>query len=108
MRFLLRGQDQLVMMIFVVFFFVFIFSSSVSQTEWQSERKKEYQFQVDINTATVEELQTLPGIGGKLAEGIAEYRKTKGPFNDHYEIMNVKGIGVKKLNTVKPYLRDFP
>jgi competence protein ComEA len=92
----------------MVFFFVLIFSFSVSQKEWKHEQKKEYQFQVDINTATIEELQILPGIGEKLAEGIAVYRETEGPFNDHHEIMNVKGIGVKKLNTVKPYLRDLP
>jgi comEA protein len=107
MKFFIRYQDQLTIICFMVFFFVLIFSFSVSQQEWKPEQKNEYRFQVDINTASIEELQVLPGIGEKLAAGIAEYRKTEGPFNDHHEIMNVKGIGVKKLATVKPYLRNF-
>lgn len=89
-------------------FFAVIFSFSFFQQEWEPEHKKEYQFLIDMNTAPVEELLALPGIGEKLAEGIVLYRKEKGPFNDHQEIMNVKGIGEKKLNTVKPYLREFP
>jgi competence ComEA-like helix-hairpin-helix protein len=110
MKLFLRYQDQLTIIFFGVLFFAVIFSFSFLQQakEWEPEHQKEYQFLVDMNTATVEEFQTLPGIGEKLAAEITLYRKTKGPFNDHREIMNVKGIGVKKLDTVKPYLRNFP
>jgi competence ComEA-like helix-hairpin-helix protein len=108
MRLFLRYQDQWTIIFFGVLFFVVIFSFFQQAKEWKPEHKKEYQFLVDMNTAPVEELQALPGIGEKLAEGIILYRKEKGPFNDHREIMNVKGIGVKKLDTVKPYLREFP
>ncbi|MDR3197594.1 MAG: helix-hairpin-helix domain-containing protein [Planctomycetaceae bacterium] len=108
MRFFLRYQDQFTVIFFLIFFFVFIFFFSVSQKEWEPEQQKEYLYQVDPNTATAEELQILPGIGEKLAKEITAYREIEGPFNEHHEIMNVKGIGVKKLNTVQPYLRNLP
>jgi competence ComEA-like helix-hairpin-helix protein len=110
MKLFLRNQDQLTIIFLGVPFFVVIFSFLFFQQakEWESGCPKEYQFLVDMNTAPVEELQSLPGIGEKLAEEIMLYREKRGPFNEHHEIMDVKGIGVKKLNTVKPYLRDFP
>lgn len=48
---------------------------------------------VNINTATAEELQTLPGIGETKAAAIIEYRETHGAFGDVSEITNVNGIG---------------
>ena len=67
---------------------------------------KEYTFRIDLNTATHGELQTLPGIGPKLAENIIRYRDEHAPIQDFSEIMNVHGIGVKRYNTMKPYFTD--
>lgn len=50
---------------------------------------------VNINTATVEELKTLKGIGEKKAEAIIEYRKKNGSFKNKEELMKVRGIGKK-------------
>ena len=58
---------------------------------------------VNINTATVEELQTLPKIGPKTAEAIVKYRK-KHPFESVEDLINVKGIGEKKLELIKPHV----
>lgn len=52
---------------------------------------------VDINTATREELTTLPGIGEVLADRIIEYRITHGPFEVFEQLLNVEGIGSGKL-----------
>jgi competence protein ComEA len=52
---------------------------------------------ININTATVEQLQTLKGIGAKTAMAIIEYRDTIGQFTDVEELAQVKGIGEKKL-----------
>ena len=48
---------------------------------------------VDLNTATAEELMTLPGIGEKRAAAIIAYRQTNGPFRIPEELTNVDGIG---------------
>jgi len=56
---------------------------------------------VNINTATMEELQTLPKIGPKTAEAIVKYRE-KHPFKSVDELLEVKGIGEKTLEKLKP------
>ena len=50
---------------------------------------------VNINTATVEELKTLKGVGEKKAEAIIEYRKKNGSFKAKEDLMKVRGIGKK-------------
>jgi competence protein ComEA len=56
---------------------------------------------VNINTATAEELDTLPGIGPAIAQRIIEYRLTNGPFQSIEEIKNVSGIGDKLFEKLK-------
>ena len=50
---------------------------------------------ININIATVEELQTLPNIGPKKAQAIIEYRQTNGSFQSTDQIKEIKGIGEK-------------
>lgn len=55
---------------------------------------------VNINTATSEQLQLLSGIGPVLAERIIAYREEHGAFTSIGELMNVSGIGEKKLEAI--------
>lgn len=55
---------------------------------------------ININTATLAELQTLPGIGETFAQRIIEYREANGPFRTVGELMNVDGIGEKRLEAL--------
>lgn len=55
---------------------------------------------ININTATAEDLQLLPGIGPLLAERIIAYREENGLFEIPGELMNVPGIGEKKLEEI--------
>jgi competence protein ComEA len=59
---------------------------------------------VNLNTATLKELEVLPGVGTKTAERIIEYRVKKGPFKKVEELMNVQGIGEKSFLKLKPQL----
>jgi competence protein ComEA len=59
---------------------------------------------VNLNTATVAELETLPGIGRSTAERIVEYRQKNGGFKKIEELMNVRGIGEKSFLKLKPMI----
>lgn len=56
---------------------------------------------VNINAATLEELQTIKGIGKKKAEAILQYRKEHGPFRTKDDLLQVKGIGKKALEAIE-------
>ena len=55
---------------------------------------------ININTATKEQLMTLPGIGEKIAENIISYREANGPFTSIAELLNVDLIGEKRLEAI--------
>ncbi len=56
---------------------------------------------VNINTATLEELDTLPGVGESTAQAIIEEREAGGPFTSVEDIMRVSGIGEKKFERLQ-------
>ena len=57
---------------------------------------------IDLNTATAQELETLPGIGPVMAGRIVTHRDTNGPFASVDDIQNVPGIGPKTLESIRP------
>jgi comEA protein len=59
---------------------------------------------INLNTANLNELITLPGIGDKTAKSILEYREKVKRFKNVSELLKVKGIGENKLNKIKKYI----
>jgi competence protein ComEA len=63
---------------------------------------------VNINTASSGELESLPGIGPKLAQRIIEYREKNGGFKKLEDLLNVQGIGEKNFLKLKSHLSLTP
>ncbi|WP_165445039.1 helix-hairpin-helix domain-containing protein [Gracilibacillus phocaeensis] len=61
--------------------------------------------QVKLNMASLEELQTIPGIGEVKAQAILEYRETNGSFQKVEDLTNVSGIGEKTLEKIKAFVQ---
>ena len=59
---------------------------------------------VNVNTASAEQLATLPGVGPALAGRIVEYRQKSGSFRATKDVMNVKGIGEKNFAKIEAWL----
>ena len=76
----------------------------VAPTEPQVEEDRSAGFPVNINTADLKTLMTLPGIGETYAQRIIDYREEKGAFASIEEIMEVSGIGESRFEEIKDYI----
>ena len=60
---------------------------------------------LDVNTASKNDLMTLPKIGPVTAEKIIQYRDDFGPFKSIEDLLKIKGIGQKTLDQLKPFIQ---
>ena len=63
---------------------------------------------INLNAATVAQLEALPGIGPKMAERIVDYRDKNGGFKKIEELMNIQGIGEKNFLRIKDLITVTP
>jgi competence protein ComEA len=59
---------------------------------------------ININTASADDLASLPGIGPSYAQRIVEYREKNGPFHKVEDLLNVRGIGEKTFERIRDRL----
>lgn len=78
----------------------------LSEEQYSSQKKSIVleEKSINLNSATIEQLVQLPGIGEKTAEKIILLRQERGKFRSLEEIMDVKGIGEVKFNKIKNFL----
>jgi competence ComEA-like helix-hairpin-helix protein len=63
---------------------------------------------LDLNTATVEELQKLPTVGPVAAKAIVRFREKSGPFRRVEDLLAVRGFTKKRLEKIRPYITVVP
>ncbi|MDI1241576.1 MAG: helix-hairpin-helix domain-containing protein [bacterium] len=78
-------------------------SSATTQTTPSSSIASEYA--ININTATLDELQRIPYVGEKVAERIVEHREINGPFRRVEHLMLIQGISDKRFRKIRPLVR---
>ena len=108
----LRRTDQIVVGTLLVALLVLLTIHWLRLSRWgsvsievTSHEPREYFYSLDINTASWVEWAQLDGIGEKLAKRIVADRDERGPFRDASDIGRVRGIHLKQLESMKPFLR---
>jgi competence protein ComEA len=76
-------------------------ASLTDQSSTIPSSKRPHQGLLDLNRATSQDFDALPGVGPKLAERILEYRQSVGIFHSLDELRGVKGIGKKKFERIR-------
>ncbi len=88
----------------VQLFFSFLFLNLIFCAAILPAKKKPPERPVNLNTATSQELQQVPGIGPATADKILQMRKSYGAFKSVDDLLAIRGIGPKRLENMRKYL----
>lgn len=86
---------------FLVFLLVLLSMNQLALAQTTATDQKQAVKVVNINTASLTELEGLPGIGPSLAQKIVDFRTKNGNFKTAADLMAVSGIGEKKYESLK-------
>ncbi|MEM9411135.1 MAG: helix-hairpin-helix domain-containing protein [Planctomycetota bacterium] len=109
---LLNRDDQLVSAVILtlmaismgIYWILFLFQNH-GIIDFEDLPSREAELVVDINSAHWPELAILPGIGEKLAQSIVDHRSLNGSFTSPEQLIEVDGIGPKKMEAIQPFIR---
>ena len=79
--------------------------AEVESSKHAQNKETNLQQRIDLNSATVEQLISLPGVGQSKAKAIIKYREEVGPFLEVAQLTQVKGIGEKMLSKIENHVR---
>jgi len=96
----MNSMRRFIVVVVVLFAVAFVCQTNVCF----SDKEIEIEGKININTATAEQLEQLPGVGSKLAAEIIKYRTENGNFAAVEDIKKVDGVGDKKYNKMKDYI----
>src|SRR6267143_829615 len=82
----------------------FLFVGLIFAASVDAGRKKPPAKPVNLNTATSEELQLVPGVGPATADKILQMRKSCGAFKSVDDLLAIRGLGAKRLEKMRKYL----
>ncbi len=100
----MQNQTNSLRRVFLSLFLIFGIVLGMAAPSAFAAKGKQLTGVVNINTATSEELQLLPGVGESRAKLILEERTRRGGFKHVEDLLVIKGIGEKGLTKLKPYL----
>jgi competence protein ComEA len=86
------------------FFLLAAFVLSVLAFPATADKKQPPSEPINLNVATVKELQELPGVGLVTAKAIVQFRTKSGPFHRVEDLLAVRGISETKLKKMRPYV----
>lgn len=95
----------------IVLISILIVINIVQYLKWQKNKKtfeliiEESMNQISINTADINDLEALPGVGPALARRIIEYREKNGNFKKISDLKKVKGIGENLFKRIEPFIK---
>ena len=90
----------------VAVLFVFIlFSACSSRIVYDEPMQPTAANAININTASVDEFERLPGVGPKTAEAIVAFREENGPFRRPEHLMLIRGVSEKRFAEIRQFLR---
>ena len=82
-----------------------IFAACTQRTEYAPANVAAAPDAININTATVAELEALPHIGRKTAENIVRFREENGPFRRVEHVLQIRGMSESRFAEIRPHLR---
>jgi competence ComEA-like helix-hairpin-helix protein len=82
----------------------FLFVGLIFAASVDAGRKKQPAKPINLNTATSEELQVVPGIGPATADTVLQMRKSYGGFKSVDDLLAIRGLGAKRLEKMRKYL----